>query len=121
MPPLLSLVLLLLPALAACQTSRVQGFSVVDDQRESYILEVIPLFMTAAFLEAAPLSRTTYHENMILTHCIALLFFTGWASAHASERSFVLRRSRTERRTSETHGFPSRSDENSACSCPGRT
>jgi hypothetical protein len=37
---LLWLLLLLLP-LAACQTSRVQSFSVSRDQRESYILEVI--------------------------------------------------------------------------------
>ena len=41
MPRLLSFLLLLLPALAAGQTSRVQGFSVSRDQRESYILEVI--------------------------------------------------------------------------------
>jgi hypothetical protein len=42
MPNVLSLLLLLLPALAACQTSRVQGFSVFRDQRESYILEAAP-------------------------------------------------------------------------------
>ena len=41
-PNVLPLLLLLLPALAACQTSRVQGFSVFRDQRESYILEVAP-------------------------------------------------------------------------------
>jgi hypothetical protein len=42
MPSALSLFLLLLPTLAVCQTSRVQGFSVFRDQRESYILEVPP-------------------------------------------------------------------------------
>ena len=44
-------VLMLLPILVVSQTSRVQGFSVVRDQRESYILEVracasvLPVFM----------------------------------------------------------------------------
>jgi hypothetical protein len=56
MPPLLPLLLLLLPALAACQTSRVQGFSVVNDQRESYILEVIQLLMSVACLQVASIS-----------------------------------------------------------------
>ena len=82
MPNALSFLLLLLPGLALCQTSRVQGFSVLRDQRESYILEVIShLNFTSAFS----------HLHEILIFFAALLLFAGWGPAHASEGHFISR------------------------------
>jgi hypothetical protein len=72
MPNVLPLLLLLLPALAACQTSRVQGFSVFRDQRESYILEVPPRCGLCA-------------NRAIITYCAALLLLARRSFAHASD------------------------------------
>ncbi len=81
MSNVLPLLLLLLPALAACQTSRVQGFSVFRDQRESYILE-------AGVQIALPLrlAALLYLPIMIITCFTAFLFLAWWRFTHASER-----------------------------------